>query len=42
VVVSRLKQASERLAGHFGGWEKQQPEPDTAALEAMAPMGKVQ
>jgi len=25
VLVSRLKQASERLAGRFGGWIPQQP-----------------
>lgn len=44
VLVSRLKQASERLAGRFGGWEKQIPadaKTDPADLKAMAPIGDV-
>jgi hypothetical protein len=40
VLVSRLKQASEELAGRFGGWA---PEDDIAPdLDTIEPIGAVQ
>jgi hypothetical protein len=37
--VSRLKQASQTMAGRFEGWQPQEPEP--GSLDATEPAGGI-
>ena len=41
ILASRLKGASDTLAGRFAGWQAPDPDDETTALASMAPKGGI-